>query len=358
MVKLHPWLINTPGPLSIRFNPIAMIKKPQTNHLPALLLVVVAVSVAVSVAVGTPAARNASGTDGSAGSHVAAVSTAVPFDTAAFLKPHLDTATTRTDQAVELRIAEVRSFFSQAQQRTSGFAETALGWSSKWAMMVDALPFNGSGRQDAFLRAEFERQVFGSNDLTKAIQQAAAGFAADLASIENRMLVDIRADLSAKGIDSAIHGLDDNQLRETFHLMLATCRQAAATDVADDVAIFVTAVLVERIIAKALFGAVRKTGASAAVLGAGAATSWASLGTSMIVAVVVDQILSKIWDWAFDPVGHLQANLNEYLQSLGDAICEGNEDAGGLRSQLQQFAAERAHYRQQSLEIMLGEETQ
>jgi len=358
LVKLHPWLINTPGTQSIRFNPIAMIKMPQPHHLPALLPVVVAVSVAVSVVVSTHAPRNASRIDGSPGGHLAAVSTATPFDTAAFLKPHLDTANTRTNQALELRIAEVQSFFSQAQQRTSGFAETALGWSSKWPMLVDALPFNGSGRQDAFLRAEFERQVFSPDDLAKAIQQAVAGFAADLASIENRMLVDIRADLSARGIDSAIHALDDDQLQESFRLMLAECRQAAATDAADDVAIFVTAVVIERIITKALFGAVRKTGASAAVLGAGAATSWASLGTSMVVAIVVDQILSKIWDWAFDPAGNLQANLNGHLQSLGDAICEGNDDAGGLRSQLQQFATERAHYRQQSLEIMLGDETQ
>lgn len=290
--------------------------------------------------------------------HPAAVATSArPIDIDAFLKPHLDRASTRTAAAVEARTEEVRSFFQKAQGQTEGFVTTALGWSSKWAMLVDAAPFNGSGRHERFLQAEFERQVFSAADLTKAIEQAVTGFVGDLTSIENRMLVDIRADLNASGIDVADHAPVGQQADETLRKILDTSATAAKWDAAGDVATLVAAVVIERAIARALSGAARTTGTSAAVLGTGTAASGVSFGISIAVALVVDQILSKVWDWAMDPAGNLQASLNEHLRELGDSICEGRGDGDreGLRSQMRKLATERSAERGRAVRpILIG----
>jgi len=280
-------------------------------------------------------------------SHVApaVAASASRIDAAAFLAPHFDRASQRTAEALEARTEEVRSFFLKAQRQTGGFAKTALGWSSKWAMLVDAVPFNGSGRHETFLRAEFERQVFSPDELAKAIEHAVIGFVGDLASIENRMLVDIRADLMVSEIDSTRLDIEGQQVGEAFRKIVATSAESAAWDAAGDVSTLVAAIVIERAVARALFGAARGTGTSAAVLGTGAATSCVSFGISMAVALVVDQILSRIWDWAMDPEGNLRASLNDHLRELGDAICDGNRDSEGLRSQLQQLATERASER-------------
>jgi len=334
--------------------PIVKMSKPQRFLLFVFPLTIVGVSVAMTTTNDNRPAFNSDRNDTSPGGRVAAGPSPEQFDAAAFLKPHLDAATKRTADSLDIRIGEVRLFFDAAQQRTAGFAKTALSLSSKWAMLVDAAPFNDSGRQAAFLKTEFERQVFSPDDLTKAIEQAIVGFTADLASIENQMLVDIRADLNAQGIVSVVRSFDDELFRETFRKILARCKRDAAIDTAGDVAIFATSIVIERIVVKVLFSAARKTGTSAAVLGAGAATSWASLGTSMIAAIIIDQILSKIWDWAFDPVGKLQANLNDHLQKLCDSVCGGREDRTGLRSHFEHLAAERNHYRELVLPELLN----
>jgi hypothetical protein len=143
--------------------------------------------------------------------------------------------------------------------------------------------------------------------------------------------------------------MDDQAIRETFHQILATSADYATFDADGDVATFVAAMVIERIFAKAMLCAAGRTGASATVLGAGAAASWASFGTSIAVALIIDQILSSVWDWAFDPEGNLKASLDSHLQELGTAICDGNGQSDGLRYQLQQFATQRSQDRDHAL---------
>jgi hypothetical protein len=85
-----------------------------------------------------------------------------------------------------------------------------------------------------------------------------------------------------------------------------------------------------------------RLGVSAGILGTGAASGWATLGIGVVVGLIVDQIVSWVWDWWADPRGNLAAELDKKLDEINRLIVDGSADVQGLRDRLKQFARERA----------------
>jgi hypothetical protein len=88
-----------------------------------------------------------------------------------------------------------------------------------------------------------------------------------------------------------------------------------------------------------------RLGVSAGILGAGASTSWATFGAGLVVGLIVDQLVSWIWDWWADPRGSLATELNAKLDSLHALIVDGDAQTPGLRTALGEFARHRAELR-------------
>ena len=265
------------------------------------------------------------------------------------VRNHLDWADAQCQRSVEASLGRLRSFFSEAEDRTSDFAGTALSFSSKWRLAVDYLPLTRGDRSSEYLREQFNEVVFSPEDLKQMIDGVVKEHLRELTDIENQMLVRVRLDVA--GLSDATLGAtaDDEQLRTAFQNALESVRDRVARELGADAAQFMVIEAANQIATRIGFVVLEQVavrlGVSGGILAAGAGNSWWSLGATAVVGVIVDWIVSRIWDWWSDPVGQLSESVNASLDELCDAIIEGSAGENGLRAALEQVNSSRAKLR-------------
>jgi hypothetical protein len=292
--------------------------------------------------------------------------------------PHFDLARSKTESVVETHIAPVKSFFDDLKTRTREFAEISLGWNSKWLLIVDHAPqaiidqllpgppvpgipwldfvpkkhkdWLKPGFHKKFIKQEFERTVFSQEQLTEVIRQAIEGYLAEIRSIENQMLVSLRADIAGFPDVYPIAQLDESQLRTKFDEAIQKAIAATEGQVQADIGTQLVSFIGGEVLAQVGV----RLGISAGILGPGAISSWKTFGISVVVAIIVDQIVSWIWDWWADPTGNLAGSLDAKLDEMCTLICDGGTKVEGLRQRFQSLAAERAKIRETAILDLLS----
>lgn len=269
------------------------------------------------------------------------------------IQQHVDDVARQQHDATDVAIAQIEAFFHQAKQGSPRFAERALHWKTRWAIANDALPFTGKGRQQQILRSAFEQEIFSSRQLETTLQQILQQWFGSLQDIENQMLIDLYADLEAAGYDTIpLAQFRTTALQAQQHSERLAGR-SGKIELGGDAGLLATSFVLEYLLQKLLTQAAAKGTQSAAILGTSTAfTPW-TLGTSLAIGFVIDFILSKIWDWTFDPRGNLVRQINQQLDRARHAICYGDPAArGGAQPGLQQLlnnaaAQGRSYYQQQ-----------
>ncbi len=270
------------------------------------------------------------------------------------IKARIEPALAQADRESQAAVVEVlrplADFFADARSGTDAFADAALGWSSKWRLVVDKLPFTRNDRHDTFLREALEEHVFRASDLATAIEQATRGYADRLTAIENRLLVRLREDLDDLPPQTLATPTDPETLAAAYNRAMQEAMQHVGADVGADVATLLVSLVSQEVLAQV---AVR-LGASAGVLAVGAGSSWATFGIGLVVGVIVDQIITWVWDWYADPEGTLSAELKRRLDQLHTLIVEGDDQTTGLRQALSKFASQRAAVRRRAVLSLFG----
>lgn len=256
--------------------------------------------------------------------------------------PHLRWAEKQSAQVLDEHLREIDAFFSQAKKNTPEFSERALSFSSKWRLVADHVPFTRGGRHDAFLRTQFEQHLFKPAELGAVIEQVVASYVAHLRSIEGEMLVKVRADVADFPDTYLVAELDEAALAARYDDALSHALAATGSGVRSDVATQVVSLIAGEVLTQVAV----KLGVSAGILGTGAASSWATFGIGAVVGLIVDQIVSWVWDWYADPVGSLAKQLNAKLAGLHRLIVDGADGVQGLRTRLRAYAADRARMRE------------
>ncbi len=265
-------------------------------------------------------------------------------------KPHLDSAKSKTENVIEGRLVPVRTFFDDAKKNTRQFAEVALGWGSKWRLIADHVPFTKGGRHETYIREQFEQTVFSAKQLEEIVSAAVSEYLSEIRSIENQMLVSLRADISGFPDAYPIAQLDESQLRAKFDDAIQKAIAATGSQVQADLGTQLVSIIGGEVLTQV---AVR-LGISAGILGTGAASGWPTLGIGVVVGIIVDQIVSWVWDWYADPTGNLASNLDAKLDEMRTLICDGNTKGEGLRQRFQTLAAERAAIRETAILDLLS----
>ncbi len=266
--------------------------------------------------------------------------TAVP-SAAELAAPHLQWADDASERALDEQLRGVVRFFDAAKRNTRAFAQDALGWGSKWRLMADYVPFTRGGRHETFLRQQFDARIFSAADFERALQQAIAGYLAELRSIDAQMLVKLRADAADFPSAFALSHYDEAQIREHYEHLFAQIVQNTNSQLRPEIATELASLIAGEVLTQV---AVR-LGVSAGILGAGGASSWMTLGVGVVVGVIVDQIVSWIWDWYADPKGSLAAVIDGRLDEIRRLVIEGSTDVQGLRTRLRDVARQRAAVR-------------
>ncbi len=281
-------------------------------------------------------------------SHDATLTTTAP-DPREIATPHLDMAKLKSTEAVESHLAPVRTFFEDAMQNTQTFAAVALGWGSKWRLIADYVPYTKGGRHENYIRDQFEQHVFSEAAFESIVTSTVSQYLSEIRSIENQMLVSIRADVAGFPEIYSIAQLDEAQLSTKFDEAVRKAIAATGSQIQVDIGTQLVSIIGGEVLAQV---AVR-LGVSAGILGTGAASGWATLGIGVVVGIIVDQMVSWVWNWWADPTGDLASGLNAKLDEMCTLICDGDSKVEGLQQRLQSFAEQRAKVREAAILDML-----
>ena len=265
-------------------------------------------------------------------------------------KPHLDSVKSKTENVIEGHLIAVRTFFDNSKNNTRQFAQVAIGWGSKWRLIADHIPFTKGSRHETYIRGQFEQTVFSAKQLENVVSSAVSDYLAEIRSVENQMLVWLRADVAGFPEAYPIAHLDEAQLRTKFDEAIQRAIAATGSQVQADIETQLVSIIGGEVLTQVAI----RLGISAGILGTGAASGWATLGIGVVVGIIVDQIVSWVWDWWADPTGNLASNLDAKLDEMRTLICDGDSKVEGLRQRFQSLAAERAKIRETAIFDLLS----
>lgn len=260
-------------------------------------------------------------------------------------EPSLAWADAQTRAAVGPHVDAIDEFFADVKSRTPVFSKKILGWSSKWRLVSDKLPLTRDDRHAQFLTRTFNEQLFSSADLTQVIDQIIRNYADGVAAVENEMLVRMRADVGDLPPTVLPEFVDQATLDAAFARAMAEASERVNADLKADV----TREAVSLVVGEVLAIAAVRLGVSGGILAAGATSSWATVGIGLVVAVIVDQIVSWAWDKWRDPAGDISRKMDDKLEEIRRLIVEGDGENPGLRERLIALSYERAKLRQAAI---------
>ena len=110
------------------------------------------------------------------------------------VRHRLSEADEKSTAAMNARLNSLTKLFAKGRTGSEAFAEDALSWSSKFALVKGLL--GGNDAHDTYLKEAFARHVVSEDELAEALTATVRGYLIDLDGVENEMLVKLRADLA------------------------------------------------------------------------------------------------------------------------------------------------------------------
>lgn len=281
--------------------------------------------------------------------------------------PRLEVADEACAESIDKAVHVLTDFVAERKKGARPFAESILTFRSKWSLVVSHLPSwlgGDANSHRALLEKEFGDRVFTSDQMRQAVEAAVGTYLNHVQAIENQLLVDIRADLADLPLDAIPAGSSQEVFAKHFDRLVAEITPQVAgalgADVIREIGAWVGGELAARIAIRVLSSVATRLGVSAGILGAGASTSWATFGLSVLAAIVVDQAVGWIINWATDPVGKLEERVSQMLDEVCNLIVEGEGEGDGtlrgLRAELRVLDHARARVRSEALrKLVLGE---
>jgi hypothetical protein len=159
------------------------------------------------------------------------------------------------------------------------------------------------------------------------------------------MLVALRADI--EGLPELAHF--DALRAEAFETRFEHVRAQASELVSEDLSSNIESQMVSLVAGEVMAQVAIRMGVSAGILSTGASSGWATLGVGLVAGVVIDQLVTRIWDWWSEPQEELSYQLAKQLSVVHDLICQGDEKAEGLDGRFRNWTAQRNGIRRQAI---------
>ena len=203
-------------------------------------------------------------------------------------KPHLTWADQESVRIIDEHIKALDYFFSEAKRNTPAFAESAMSLSSKYNLIKDYVPFSQGGQHEKYIRDQFEKILFSPPTIEQILRQVVESYLQELKSIEGRMLVRIRADISEFPDDYPISLSDTSKIQKLYGEAIQTSITSSKVDLQS----MASRELASFVIGEVLAQVAIQLGTSAGILTAGGASSTVTLGVGFAVGIILDVIVS------------------------------------------------------------------
>jgi len=251
------------------------------------------------------------------------------------VQPHLQVADQETRKLTDQLLQQIDEFFDSRRERSRAFAEAAVSWKSKWELIKSR-----EGHRK-FLEQQFSEYIFTQEELAAVLQGATSEYAMGLKGLENQMLVRVRADLEDLPAAALPAFADGSAVEARFEEIAAA---AVVTDLKLDalqgITTFAAAEVVGKMALKTLQAIGVRLGFSGAILGVGAATSWATLGAGLAIAAVADYLVDVIIRWFHDPTENVARKVTAGLDDFKQSITLGDPQAWRLHDRILRMSQE------------------
>ena len=276
---------------------------------------------------------------------------------------HLANAHLKANIALDARLQVVRAVFNRGRKGADMFAEDALSWGGKWALVKETLGIGEDQAHAQYLAESFGKHIFTNDDLNNALEGVIKGYISDLDSIENQLLVQLRADLadSELGRGGKLPVLSsDEAFREEYRRMagsiMETLKRDAGMEVGRQVAGFVVMDAATPVVIHIVEFVAAELGIEAGILGTGAASGVATLGVGLLVGIIADKLIAWVLKEAgYDPAEEIAAKVRASLDNVESLMIDGTADKGGLRRELKRIGNARSQCQDLSIDKLLSE---
>lgn len=224
-------------------------------------------------------------------------------------------------RAAEQSADGLRAFFQKCKDGTPAFAEVALGWKSKRLVIWERMPFTEPNQHRTYLDEQFQQKVFSQSELAAVLESCGSDFRQAIDGIENQLLVDVRQDL--EDFPAIVLPPTPQEAQAEFERLAQAIANDSALDVGIEVGKLATATAIESVALAVL----SKLGVSSTILGGGAAAGTATLGASVVAAILIDYLLGRVIDWFYDPQANLTQKINQSLDEIRGLLIDGDAEA-------------------------------
>ncbi|HWG42865.1 MAG TPA: hypothetical protein VN688_08780 [Gemmataceae bacterium] len=260
-------------------------------------------------------------------------------------QPLLEQADRQAAQALDKHLASIHAFLDERQAGSRAFAEQMLSLRGKWELVKAEIGDNSD--YAAFLQEAFDQHVFPMEDLEKAVDTAVRSYLAELESIDDDLLVRLRADLADDELPRLVIPAlrSDQALRSHYHELSQRVAHDLRTDltvvVARELFLWQASNVATDLTLKAGAAIAARLGVSSTILAAGAASTWRTLGVGLVVAIVLDAVVNRIIKAAgYDAEEQIAGRVEETLIALGRTITDGDPEARATLEKLKTMQRE------------------
>jgi hypothetical protein len=244
-----------------------------------------------------------------------------------------------SSDALDKHLASIHAFLDERKAGSRAFAERLLGLRGKWELLKSEI--GSSGDYTAFLQEAFSEHLFPMEELEKAVAAAVQGYLAELDGLEDELLVRLRADLSDDERPRlAIPALRSEQVfRHSYHVLSRRVAQDLRTDLVvvagRELFLWQATNVATELTLQVGTALTARLGVSGTILSAGAASTWRTLGVSLVVALVLDAVINRIIKAAgYDAEEQIAERVGQTLSDLGRTITDGDPEARATLEQL------------------------
>ena len=178
------------------------------------------------------------------------------------------------------------------------------------------LPFTDADGHRKYVEEQFAKHIFSEAEIADATRLAVTGSLKDLEAIENRLAVQVRAEIDGSSVGAIEVSAAEKQFAAAIDSVVSASQWDAAKTVGNLAVAEVAATVGTQVLVR--------LGVSAGILGTGAANSWWTLGGGLLLGLAVD----AVWQWIDDPAGDIERETVAALESLA------NDGSAALRSEL------------------------
>jgi hypothetical protein len=247
----------------------------------------------------------------------------------------LDAADRASLAEIGRSLAQIDAFFASRRGGARPFAAAVLSLGGKWRFIKSHLPFADEQCHARFLQEQLAEHLLRPEELPKLLEGCVAGYLIRVRAMENQLLVQIRADLSESDLRAydVIPALQSTQqFASQFQQLQGELTLMVGRDLnltlSKEVAVLVGGEVAAQVALRVGLAVAERFGVSAGILGAGAASGWATFGLGLVVAIGLDFTVDGLLHLAgHDPEGQVAAKVEETLWRLQRLIVAGDPEA-------------------------------